>query len=1322
MKTLVQCGVAILSGLFLASLWEPFNQPGNVWFALVPLLFLLRNTPSLKRSFGLGVLSGMVAWTGQLWWMLSLTEVGGPWPLVVPAWLALSLVMSLYMGLFALLTSYLRQRFSKAPGIARVGLVVCLEPILWAGTEAMRATLFTGFSWNPLALATTSILPIAQVAAVGGTVALSALVVAVNGAITSIIERFWWSVRHQGPKTWSEKVFLSAESVIPFAVLLVAFLWGSVRVREYYATPTERDAVMIVEYTENPSVFEGFFDAQGAMTKRVQEVAEIVSFFKADLWVWPESSINDTVFPNYAVQDKLAALSAKVGTPFLFGGLYWGDAGYWLNAAMMVSAGKFHYDQVYAKRHLVPFGEYVPFDKKFPWLQKFVPCGQSCAPGEKVKVVTTPSGLRVGPLICFEDTVASVARDSVNEGAQILVNMSNDSWYANSAEPEQHAQQAILRCIETGVPMVRSTNYGVNTAIDAVGRSRVIETIPTRLPVREKPFASLYLTWGEAVFGGPCAAFVLCLLCTIILRRMFTKKAAIIAAVLVIGCLPKVATAEALLLPMAEMAIDDDNVTLAERTAQTILNKIGLDVEERIKAEEILIRAALKRGEWDTVLKHVEGCPEMPANRRLAFMLAAYSGKGDFAQVLKLYDEAHISTEDVWGVTALRYGLLAAQEMGKKLLAAQRFAEVNAAKGATLLVKAENALAWDAYSPNEASRKALLEAAEKADRGGLFLTCALALPKSFATVDPTPALNCLEQLLALEGLSTTIEAQLALAAVALQADYEKKVALARRAATVAREERIRQESLFTLGQLLCEMPTTFKEGVEALNQAVILNPSTTQAPFIQFEIATALHEAGEAQEALKAYNRYLESYAVPALAVPVRQGKGRLLSTIGRNDEALAVFLEAAELATETDLRVGLLSEAADAAFAAGRYSRAIELYRLLLREGARTGIPLKLARTLEAAGDKEGARRGYIEVREDVSSSEDDVFTAVMRLAGMLLAEDRRTEALAEYTRLTTEIQRVDLIQQVYLERGRIYYLMDDLQKARVDFDYVSQTSGVAAEEARFFLVLTLYRLGEDVRARELANAYIEAYPDSPRFPDMILWIAKSDFNRGDYAASMTGFNAFAERWPTDSRVPNAMYLAARSAFQQQEYSTVVEQVRRLAQVHPQAEVIADARFLQAEALIELARHAEARDLLEALIRRYPNADWIAEAYGLRGDCLAYTAIDDPERYALALDSYREAFLRVEDDMDVSLMYQFRIGRVLERQQLRDDAAEQYTKMIYRVVNCPEISAEGKQWFQKALAQLRAIELSRGNLSAFETLLRRVRRAQIPGVELPWY
>ena len=1322
-KTLIQCGVAVLTGLFLGTLWEPFNQSGNVWFALVPLLLLLRQPLSLKRSFGLGVLCGMVAWCIQISWMLSLTATGGPVALVTAAWLSLSAAMSVYMGLFAVVVTFLRRRIATQPGFGRIALVAVLEPMAWAGFECLRAHLFTGFSWNPLALATTSMVPVAQLAAVGGTVALSALVVAVNGAIATIIERFWWSVKHQAPTRWFEKMTLSLESVVPFVLFLAAFLWGTARVRTYQQLEDKRDAVMIVELTDTPSLFDSPVDTVKKVSEQIRDMADLVSFFKADLWVWPESAISDVAFPHQEVERLFTGLSQTAKVPLLFGAMWYSEkTGGWNNAALMITDKGLDREQVYAKRHLVPFGEYLPYDKKITWLQQFVPCGQSCEAGTDRVMITTPSGLRVGPLICFEDTVALVAREAVLAGAQVLVNMSNDSWFDESHEIQQHAQQAILRCLETGVPMVRSTNFGVNVAIDAVGRVQPIEAFPTRVSVTPQPFASFYLRYGEAVFGVPCTIFVLCLLFSIVLKRLVNKRTAVAMVVAFVACCPFVAKANEGLLPTAEMALDDGNDSLAERTAKSLLVKIGLTPEDRAKAEEILIRTALKKGDWSGALKHIDACPELPADRRLAFTLAALCGKGDYAQALTVYDGAQVSTNDSWGVTALRYALVAAQEMGKKLLAAQRFEEVHKAKGASDLVKAENALSWDAYLPNDTSRAALLEGAQKADRGGVFLTCALTLPKAFATVNPKPAIECLEGVLALEGLSTSVEAQLALTAAKLVAKHEEKVSYARRAVNVAREERIRQEALHALGALLCEAPATFNEGISHLNQAVVLNPSTTQAPFIQFQIAEALHASGNHDDALKAYNRYLESYNVPTLTIPVRQGKGRLLCAMARYDEALALFLEAAEGAQSVELRLGLLTEAADAAMLAGRYARAIDLNRQLLREGAHAGIRLRLARALEAAGEKDEARAEYQRVCDDMASTEVSVFTATMRLCGMLLEEKRYTETLADYTRLAAKLKQEDLLQQVYLERGRIYYLTEQLPQAEADFDRVSQTNSASAEEARFFLVLCLYRQGEDTRARELADAYIQMYPNSPRIPDVVLWIAKSDFNQGDYTASMKGFLTFAERWPKDVRVSKAFYLAARSAFQNQEYSLTVELVGQLAKAFPEAEMIPEARFLQAESLVEQARHAEARDLLDALIRRYPNADWIAEAYGLRGDCLAFTAIDDPERYNLALASYREAVLRLEDDLDIALMYLFRIGRVLERQNLRDDAAEQYTKLIYRVLNCPEISPVGKQWFQKALAQLRAIERSRGNLSAFETLMHRVRRAQIPGVELQWY
>ena len=112
-------------------------------------------------------------------------------------------------------------------------------------------------------------------------------------------------------------------------------------------------------------------------------------------------------------------------------------------------------------------------------------------------------------------------------------------------------------------------------------------------------------------------------------------------------------------------------------------------------------------------------------------------------------------------------------------------------------------------------------------------------------------------------------------------------------------------------------------------------------------------------------------------------------------------------------------------------------------------------------------------------------------------------------------------------------------------------------------------------------------------------------------------------------------------------------------------------------------------------------------------------TATDDPGRYALASEAYREALTRL-DDPDIEIGYSFKLGRIFEKQQRRNDAAEQYTRLIYRVLAQPEnYSEKGLEWVRKAIARLRTIELARGNRSGFETLIRRIRQAELPGIIL---
>lgn len=1328
-KLLLQLLAALLCAALLVSLWEPAGQGGNVWFALVPLLLLTRRLPA-RRAAWLGWVAGFAAWVGQLWWMLRLADNGGPWPLVVPALLGLSAVLACFVACFAGLSAALRARLPAGPGPWRVALALAVEPALWAGLETLRGHLFTGFAWNPLGLACTAWLPLAQTAALGGAALVSAQAVAVNGAVATLCERIWGAVTHTAPTRFLPRLWLSVETVLPLAALLAAFVWGLGRIRAYDALP-KGVAAVVVEGTDAPCRFTGERVPFLWERPEVRERAETLALLprKPDLWLWPESAVPGFAFPDASgAVAMLRRLSGEARTPLLVGGLHRAPGGGWYNAALLFTDAGL--GQVYGKRHLVPFGEYIPFDKAFPWLQRFAPTGVSNVPGEGVATLTLPSGLVVGPLICFEDTVARVARESVNAGARLLLNMSNDAWYAPSAQGAQHARQAILRCIETGVPMARATNGGVDVAIDAVGRARPIEAFPTYLPLTEAPFAGPYLAHGELVFGAPCATLVCCLLACLLVKGLGARRprgaaggpggGAALLLLLALLAAPAARAQAPDLIPAAGMALDDGNLSLAERTARDLLATLGLTPEERARATEILIRADLARGDWAAALARIDGCPELPAERRLVFTLAALNGRKDFAAAQRAYDAARPPTDTLWGVAALRQALQADLELGRTLQAAARFSAVDAAKGADSRARAENALAWSRRFPNAQSRAALLRAAAEAEKGGVWLDCALALPEAYAEADDrAQAAALLDRLLAAEGLSSTVEARLALAAARLAQTPEARVAYARRAAEVARREDLRREALSALGALLCAQgdPAAVEEGLGALAQAVRLDPSAPGAPALQLRIAETLAGMGRLDEALVAYDRWLESYDVPELRIRVRRGRGRAFLAAGRPDEALASLTEAVELAEgEPALRRELQAEAVDAALAAKRYARAESLCRELLKETPGPAVYLRLARALEAAGDLQGAREAYAQTRDDPAATEADAFVAALRLGALLAQEGRWQEAIAAFSRFLPRTQDPARQAALRLERGRAYHALGQLERAREDFAAVSAAADPAqAAEARFFLVLCLYGLGEDERARALAQEYLAAYPDSPRVPDMILWLAKSDFNRGDYAAAAKGFEAFAERWPGDPRVPNARFLAARAAYQGEAYAHAVELVGALAKATPQAPILPDARFLQAEALIELARHGEAAELLAALIRRTPEAPWLGDAYGRLGDCLLITATDDPERYAQALQNYREARLRLEQDPDAAAMYDYKIGRVYEKQGRPDAAAEQYARLLYGAIAAPARLAEpGRDWLRKARARLAAIEIPRGNRAAYDNLLRRLRAADL--------
>jgi apolipoprotein N-acyltransferase len=224
---------------------------------------------------------------------------------------------------------------------------------------------------------------------------------------------------------------------------------------------------------------------------------------EVDLLVWPETVAQQAL----DVRDRRPAPDvhpfATTPRPLVFGGLAIGEGpeGRRLyNSAFLTDATGTIIGR-YDKRILVPFGEYLPFASRFPWLRRMSPASGRFSAGTEATLLHVTGTARIGPLICYEDVVPGPAREAARHGATLLLNLTNDAWYGRSAEPYQHQALALWRAVETRRDFVRSTNTGLTAAISATGN--VLMEMPIfvaaarRVDVRLLDVPTFYAAWGD---------------------------------------------------------------------------------------------------------------------------------------------------------------------------------------------------------------------------------------------------------------------------------------------------------------------------------------------------------------------------------------------------------------------------------------------------------------------------------------------------------------------------------------------------------------------------------------------------------------------------------------------------------------------------------------------------------------------------------------------------------------------------------------------------------------------------------------------------------
>ena len=468
--------IALLVGAASAFAFEPVGLWPLMPVAFAILCEMIARAPTLRRAL-------LIGWgfaVGQFCVGLNWIATAFTFQAAMPAWLGWIAVvlLSLYLAVYPMLAAGLAWRFGRNSCLA---LVLALAGA-WAITEWLRATMFTGFAWNPVGV--TLIDTWARPAAPWiGTYGLSALLVLGSGLTWLFVHHLNREIRSK-PLTWKRGLAILAFFVLPelLAVALLPMLLSA----ERSAQVEQGTPIRIVQPNigQQDKWKEGFGDQAAATLNRLSGVRDD----KPELLFWPEAAVTDPLADDrpgarayIEFERQRATRTLGPGDVLLTGALAFAssDGRRIDNAANSVFAlgpGGVALGR-YDKAHLVPYGEYLPMRPVLSaiGLSRLAPGDLDFAPGPGPRTVTLPDAWgKVGFQLCYEIIFSGEVVDRADR-PDFIFNPSNDAWFGRWGPP-QHLAQARLRAVEEGLPVIRSTPTGISAVVDA--RGRVLRSLP----------------------------------------------------------------------------------------------------------------------------------------------------------------------------------------------------------------------------------------------------------------------------------------------------------------------------------------------------------------------------------------------------------------------------------------------------------------------------------------------------------------------------------------------------------------------------------------------------------------------------------------------------------------------------------------------------------------------------------------------------------------------------------------------------------------------------------------------------------------------------
>lgn len=489
---------ALLSGFLLTAAFPAADLNWTVWFALIPLLTAIKNE-SPAGAFKLGIFTGLAHFISLIYWIINVISTYGGLDIITSTviLLLLCLYLSIYTGIFAFLVTVSEKSRIK----------IFLFAGFWVSLEYIRTVLFTGFPWCLLGYSQYNQPILIQVSDITGVYGISFMIAAVNILLFLAISDFRKNIINR---------FACTEIILLAFAFILMTGYGKHCLKKYSDTADKGNPVRI-------SVIQGNIDQSikwdtESLTDNVLKYLSLTrdTFnFRPDIIIWPETAVPFPFQDDDALSDVLYRISEESRSYLVFGNpayrMETGEKLFYNSAICIAPDGRIAGQ--YDKAHLVPFGEYVPLKNLLPFVHRLVPAAGDFSKGKSHDPVKL-GRIQAGLLICYEAIFPEISRKTVNKGASILINMTNDAWFGFTSAPYQHFYMAAFRAVENRRHLIRSANTGFSGIISPSGRIMTAGELFTEEAITEnirleKQAVSFYSRYGDLF------ALAVLILCTV---------------------------------------------------------------------------------------------------------------------------------------------------------------------------------------------------------------------------------------------------------------------------------------------------------------------------------------------------------------------------------------------------------------------------------------------------------------------------------------------------------------------------------------------------------------------------------------------------------------------------------------------------------------------------------------------------------------------------------------------------------------------------------------------------------------------------------------